>query len=86
MVVRYSRDALKFLSKQSSKTVQKIRDAIEGLTKMPPQGDIKKLEGFNDGRMRLRVGGFRIVYKFTNENEVEILLIIDIGSRGDVYK
>lgn len=86
MVVRYTRDALKFLSKQDKKTVARIREAIAGLTQTPPQGDIKPMQGYSDGRKRLRVGRWRIIYQNTQDGQVEILLILDIGNRGDIYK
>ena len=38
--IRYSNDALKFLSKLDKKSVGRIRDAIAGLTYNPPVGDI----------------------------------------------
>lgn len=86
MVVRYTRDALKFLSRQDKKTIARIREAITGLTKTPPQGDIKSMQGYSDGRKRLRVGQWRIIYQNTQDGHVEVLLILDIGNRGDIYK
>ena len=86
MEIRYSRDALKFLSKLDKRSVDRIREAIAGLTVNPPQGDIKLMKGFSDGRKRLRVGGFRVIYRIDSENKMEILFIIDIGNRGDIYK
>ena len=84
--IRYSKDALKFLSKLDKKSVGRIRDAIAGLTYNPPVGDIKTMQGYNDGRKRLRVGSWRIIYRHENEETVEIIFVIDIGSRGDIYK
>lgn len=84
--VKYSRDSLKFLSKLDKKSVQRIRDAISGLTNIPPVGDIKPMQGYNDGRKRLRVGSWRIIYRHENEQTVEIIFVIDIGNRGDIYK
>lgn len=84
MVIKYSRDALKFLSRLDTKSVNRIRSAIQGLTQSPPIGDIKAMQGFADGRKRLRVGSWRVIYKYGIEGEVEILLIIDIGNRGDI--
>lgn len=66
--------------------MDRIHIAIKGLTKKPPEGDIKKLEGYDDDRKRLRVGGWRIIFKIDSNNEIEILFIIEIGNRGDVYK
>lgn len=86
MTVRYSKDALKFLSKLDAKSVNRIRTAIQGLTLTPPVGDIKVMQGYTDNRKRLRVGSWRIIYKYGAENEVEILFVIDIGNRGDIYK
>jgi len=86
MKIKYSRDALKFLSKLDKKSVERIRAAIQGLTLDPPIGDIKPMQGYNDGRKRLRVGGWRIIFKYGEESEIEILFVIDIGNRGDIYK
>ena len=59
--------------------------AINGSDK-PPLGDIKTMQGDTDGRQRLRVGKYRIIYRYGFEMELEILHIMDIGSRGDIYK
>lgn len=85
MKIKYSKDALKFLSKLDKKSVMRIRDAIEGLSSTPPIGDIKPMQGYNDERKRLRVGSWRIIYRLEKE-EVEIIFVIDIGNRGDIYK
>ena len=72
MVIKYSKDSLKFLSKLDKKSVARIRAAIQDLTLTP--------------RKRLRVGSWRIIYKYGVDNEIDILFIIDIGNRGDIYK
>jgi len=86
MKIMYSRDAIKFLDKQTKKSVGRIREAVSKLTLNPPEGDISSLKGYADGRMRLRVGSWRIIYKYDTDGQIEILLIIDIGNRGDIYK
>lgn len=86
MIIKYSKDALKFLAKLDKKSVTRIREAIAGLTLEPPIGDIKLMQGYSDERKRLRVGSWRIIYKYGTDGEVEILFIIDIGNRGDIYK
>lgn len=61
MVIKYSKDSLKFLSKLDKKSVARIRAAIQDLTLTPPKGDIKVMQGYNDDRKRLRVGSWRII-------------------------
>ena len=84
--IKYSKDSLKFLAKLDKKSVLRIREAINGLTLDPPVGDIKPMQGYHDGRKRLRVGTWRIIYKYENEETVTIIFVIDIGNRGDIYK
>ena len=64
----------------------RIRDAIDGLTQTPPRGDIKPMEGKPSGRYRLRVGGYRVVYRYDNDGVMTVLFILDVGPRGDIYK
>lgn len=84
--IKYSKDALKFLSKLDKKSVGRIREAVTGLTFNPPVGDIKTMQGYSDGRKRLRVGSWRIIYRLENDGTVDIIFVIDIGNRGDIYK
>ena len=86
MIIKYSKDSLKFLAKLERKSVDRIRSAISGLTEKPPVGDIKPMQGTGEGRYRLRVGGWRVIFRYDLDGTVEILYIIDIGNRGDVYK
>ena len=86
MEIRYSKAAVKAINTMDKATKARIHAGILGLTHKPPVGDIKPLQGYHDGRQRLRVGKYRIIYKYGLEMELEILHIIDIGSRGDIYK
>lgn len=86
LLIKYSKDALKFLAKLDQKSVARIRNAIDGLTQNPPIGDIKVMQGYTDDRKRLRVGSWRVIYRYGEEQKIEILYIIDIGNRGDIYK
>ena len=86
MEIRYTKDSIKFLEKQPKSVVTRIRDAISKLKLNPPEGDILTMKGYTDGRKRLRVGTFRIIFRNVTENQVEILIVIDIGNRGDIYK
>lgn len=84
MTVKYSRKSLKFMSRLDNKAVGRIRAAIAGLTAELPKGDIKPMQGCADGSFRLRLGNWRVIYRFDHEEQV--LFIIEIGNRGDIYK
>ena len=86
MEIRYARSAAKSLESLDKPTKQRIRKGIQGLTQKPPEGDIKTMQGYSDGRLRLRVGKYRIVYRYGTEGHLEILHVMEIGSRGDIYK
>lgn len=86
MPIEYSRSAAKTLQKMEKPLRQRIHRAIIGLTKTPPEGDIKPMQGYKDGRYRLRVGGYRVVYRYDSRGTMIVLYIIDVGARGDVYK
>lgn len=86
MQIEYSKKAVKFINALDRPTKQRIKLAIEGLTEQPPKGDIKPLQGFSDGRKRLRVGKYRIIYNYDTNGKIKILYIINVDSRGDIYK
>lgn len=75
--IMFSKKAEKFLRKQDKPTQRRL---IEAISKLPLEGDIKKLQGA-DG-YRLRVGNYRVLF---DVNGI-ILDIIDIGNRGQIYK
>lgn len=85
MEIKLDKKAQKFIESQDRPTKQRIKKAINGLTEEPPKGDIRMMQGYTDNRMRARVGKYRIVFRYINESVV-ILHIMDIDSRGDIYK
>ncbi len=86
MPIEYSKKAAKYINGLDKPTKQRIKKAIEGLIEEPPKGDIKPLQGFSDGRKRLRTGKYRIIYNYLPDGEIKILYIMNIDSRGDIYK
>ena len=86
MEILYSKKALKFLAKLERNQSERIKEAIIGLTLTPPVGDIKPLHGFEDGRKRLRVGSYRVIFRIDTNGTVQVLLVLNIGNRGDIYK
>ena len=86
MEIRYDKRAKKFIEAQDRPTKQRIRAGINGLTHTPPVGGITTMPGYTDKRQRLRIGKYRIIYRYTEDNNIEVLHIMDIDSRGDIYK
>lgn len=86
MEIQYEKSAIKYLKSLQRGQRNLILEAIEKLTHKPAEGDIKKMSGYRDDRYRLRVGKYRVIYKYLTNKEIEILSIMDIGSRGDIYK
>lgn len=86
MKIKLEKSAIKYLKGLQKPQRDLILAAIEKLTHRPAEGDIKPMSGYKDGRYRLRVGKYRIIYKYINGSNIEILNVMDIGSRGDIYK
>lgn len=86
MRIEYSKKAAKYINALDKPTKQRIKVGIEGLTLNPPKGDIRLLQGFSDGRKRLRIGKYRIIYNYLDNGEIIILYIMNVDSRGDIYK
>ena len=72
------------LLKMPVKTARRLRDELARVAESPADyaGDWKPLQG--SPFWRLRVGGWRAVCEI-REQEL-VLLVLKIGSRGDVYK
>ncbi|SPF41399.1 Plasmid stabilization system [Candidatus Desulfosporosinus infrequens] len=86
MRIIYSRVAVKAINSLDKSIKQRIKTGIEGLLEVPPKGDIKQMQGVNLSALRLRIGKYRVLYEYTILNDEEVLMIKDIGSRGDIYK
>jgi len=74
----FSNRAAKAISRMDSISKNRIRQGIRNI----PKGDIKKLQGHSE-LYRLRIGDWRIVFSYQDENTV---LIENVGSRGQIYK
>ena len=83
MIIIYSRQAIKALERMDAATRDRIKRGISDI----PNGDIKPMQGYSDSRQRLKIGKYRVIFRYiTSEDNSKELLIIDVGSRGDIYK
>ena len=76
--IEFKKKARKFIENQSKEDRIRIINAIRKL----PYGDVKKLQN-NKGYYRLRVGDIRVI--FEKKQDIFIIIIIDIGNRGQIY-
>ncbi|NMW84704.1 type II toxin-antitoxin system RelE/ParE family toxin [Peptoniphilus sp. AGMB00490] len=74
--IEISKQAIKNLKKLDNRYKNTILEAIRSL----PNGDVKKLQGLP--QYRLRVGVYRIIYT----KEKDSIKIINILPRGEAYK
>jgi mRNA-degrading endonuclease RelE of RelBE toxin-antitoxin system len=70
----------KYLDRLDAPTKGRIKAALKGLEKEPPEGDIKPYAG-NPGIWRLKIGGYRTLFKIENN----IILVTHIEPRGQAY-
>ena len=82
--VIYKKAALKGMRKMPAKIVAKMMASFRSLAEDPERHDldVKKLSG-REG-YRLRIGQWRAIYH--REDDKLILIVVDAGSRGDIYK
>jgi len=78
------RVAERSLERLDRETKARMHRAFDALRVSPyAAGDVKRLRGRFAGLLRMRVGGWRIVFEV--EDLGAVVYILDIRSRGDVY-
>jgi len=80
--IEYSREALKTLASIDRATASRIIVKVDLLVSDPRAlgNNIRRLRG-GDGRMRLRVGDWRVIYR-----DGTVLHVIRIAPRGSAYE
>jgi len=80
MKILYSKTSIKYLQTLERNITRKIMECVE---KLPSEGDRKKLKGKKVKNIfRLRIGKYRVIYSL----EKDVIKIVKIDTRGDVYK
>ena len=82
--IKFKKDAFKFLENHRE-LKDKFIDAFTKICINPSNSelDIKKLIGYDD-LYRLKIGKYRAIYTIINDELV--ILVLNIDSRGDIYK
>jgi mRNA interferase RelE/StbE len=81
-MVAYRQSAAKVLNRMQPKLAQRIRDKVEQFAADPASqaNNVKALVG--SPFIRLRVGDWRVIM----DDQGTVLLVLEVGSRGDIYK
>jgi mRNA interferase RelE/StbE len=82
--VSFKKSAIKALRRMPPKVASRMFEELEQIAENPSNhiGDWKKLVGSE--YWRLRIGSYRAICDLRDDELV--LLVITVGSRGDVYK
>ena len=80
MKVGLHHTAEKYIMRLNTADRNRIENAINGLEKEPPEGDITPITG-EPGKFRTRVGSYRLLWRVKDNN----ILITHIDPRGQVY-
>jgi mRNA interferase RelE/StbE len=70
----------KYLDRLDTPTKGRIKDALKGLEKEPPEGDIKPVVG-QAGYFRIKVGSYRALYRIKDN----AIFVTHIEPRGQAY-
>ena len=81
--VQYKKSSEKDIERLPADFVQRIRDAILGLSQNPRPTGCKKLKGF-ENKYRIRVGDYRVIYEI--HEKTVVVLIVQISHRKDAYR
>jgi mRNA interferase RelE/StbE len=83
--IKLSKSAAKYYKKLSPKIKAKVKEVITQLRENPYViPNVKPLEGSSHDDFRIRIGPLRLLYRIHNEEL--IIIVLDIGPRGDIYK
>jgi mRNA interferase RelE/StbE len=81
--IKFKSSAAKEFRKLPSGIKERIREAVNQLTKNPLPTGVIKLKG-EDRLFRIRIGNYRIVYEI--DDSVKLVLITRVRHRKDVYR
>ncbi|EKD93975.1 MAG: addiction module antitoxin [uncultured bacterium] len=85
--LRYSKKALGNLKKLQPKTARRILEKLDFfIQQKDPLGFAKKLTNPLYGTYRFRIGDYRVIFDTDKEGNIEILMVLAIKHRKEVYR
>jgi mRNA interferase RelE/StbE len=70
----------KYLERLNEPDKGHIKEALKGLEKEPPEGDIIPISG-QRGYFRLKIGSYRVIFRYGDD----YILVTHLDPRGQVY-
>lgn len=85
--VKYHKKAIKFMKKHREYGLRfyKAFDELQDYTINKDKYDICKIKGSTNNLFRLRIGPYRALFEISGD-EINIIYVLHIDNRGDVYK
>ncbi|WP_165820878.1 type II toxin-antitoxin system RelE family toxin [Pueribacillus theae] len=81
--VKLRKPASKYYEKLPPKLKNKVKEVINKLSENPYAiANVKPLEGSDHDDYRIRIGSLRLLYRIHNDEL--IIIVLDIGPRGDI--
>jgi mRNA-degrading endonuclease RelE of RelBE toxin-antitoxin system len=81
--ILYHRHAVRYLKRMPEERKEQIKSAIAQVAEfsdVPAHPSVKVMRGEWKGCLRLRVGGYRVIFRIA-----DCLEILHVGPRGDIY-
>ncbi len=86
--VLYHRHAARYLKRMPADRKEQVKAAVAevaALPEVPAHPNVRPMKGDWEGCFRLRVGRYRAIFKLTAAETAELLEVLIVGPRGDVY-
>jgi mRNA interferase RelE/StbE len=82
----YSENSVKDLRKLEKSIAQRIIKKLDFFSKQPDISKFSKpLKGFEKGYNRFRIGDYRAIFTINKSGNIQILMILNIKHRKEVY-
>ena len=83
--IKLTKPAVKYYEQLPPKIKSKVNEVINQLRENPfAIPNVKPLEESHHDDFRIRLGSLRLLYRI--HNDTLIIVVLDIGPRGDIYK
>ena len=86
--VVYHRRAVRYLRRMPAQRKEQVKAAITevaGLDEPATHPNVTAMSGEWSGCLRLRIGRYRAIFHLVEREEAELLEVLQVGPRGDVY-